>query len=360
MVTGGSGLVGQRLSEMLLERGAQRVVSFDKAPKPHLSSNDPRIQWMQGDIANLDDCMKACEGIDCVFHVAAIVGPFHPLPLYRKVNYEGTLNLIEACRRHKVKKFVNSGTPSTRMHGGDLAGVSEDQMSMPKAGKFLAAYAETKAMAELALNEACCDSFMVVTVAPHQVYGPRDALFLPNLLNAARTNKLRVFGGGGNIIDVTYVDNYCHGLIIAEKQLFPGSKCLGKFYVVTDGEPQSFWATLDNAAQHMGYKSLYSRAAVPAWLLFGIGYVIELVASALSAVGLAQRHKVLNALKINTFTVRMLVIHRYFDISAARKDLGYKPLFTFEQGWGKTMEWFKKEWAPSHRTTEEIRTLGWS
>uniref|UniRef100_A0A7S0YTQ1 3-beta hydroxysteroid dehydrogenase/isomerase domain-containing protein n=1 Tax=Hemiselmis tepida TaxID=464990 RepID=A0A7S0YTQ1_9CRYP len=345
---------------MLVERGAQRVVSFDKAPKPHLSSDDPRIQWMQGDITSLDDCMKACEGVDCVFHVAAIVGPFHPLPLYRKVNYDGTLNLVEACKRHKVRKFVNCGTPSTRMHGGDLAGVSEADMRMPARGKFLAAYAETKAMAELALNEACCDSFLVVTVAPHQVYGPRDSLFLPNLLNAARTNKLRVFGKGANVNDFCYVDNYCHGLILAERQLVPGGKCLGKFYVVTDGEPQSFWKTLDDASTHMGYQSLYSRAALPAWLLFSIGYVVEWMAAALAGVGLAERHKVLNALKLNSFTVRMLVIHRYFDISAARRDLGYKPLFTFDQGWSKTKEWFKKEWAPKHRTTEEIRVLGWS
>jgi len=360
MVTGGSGLVGIRLSEMLIERGAQKVVSFDKAPKPQLSSNDPRIQWMQGDIANMDDCLRACEGIDCVFHIAAVVGPFHPYPLYKKVNYEGTLNLIEACRQKNVRKFVNSGTPSTRMHGGNVSGPTEDEMTMPKEGKFVAEYAATKAMAEIALREACCDTFLTVTVAPHQVYGPRDALFLPNLLNAARTNKLRVFGNGKSIIDLTYVDNYCHGLIISEQKLYPGSPVLGKFYVVTDGEPQNNWQTLDRAAVAMGYKSLYTRAALPSWLLFTLGYIAEFMASFLSMLGIFPKHVVLNALKLNTFTVRMMTIDRYFNISAARRDLGYEPLVSFEKGWGITMDWFRKEWAPKHRSTEQIRELGWA
>ena len=187
-----------------------------------------------------------------MFHIAALVGPFHPYPLYEKINYQGTLNLVEACKRHSVRKFVCAGTPSTRMHGGDMMGEPHDTLTIPKPGKFAARYAETKAMAELALRDLVSDSFLPITVAPHQVYGPRDFLFLPNLLNTMRTNRLRIFGNGQNKIDVCHVDNYCHGLIIAEQQLYPGSPCLGKFYLVTDEEPQLFWKLLDSAGHHMG------------------------------------------------------------------------------------------------------------
>ena len=61
-------------------------------------------------------------------------------------------------------------------------------------GRYLQTYAETKAMGEKAMTDACSDDFMTCAVAPHQVYGPRDNLFLPNLLEACGTNRLRVFG----------------------------------------------------------------------------------------------------------------------------------------------------------------------
>ena len=79
-------------------------------------------------------------------------------------------------------------------------------------------------MGEKAMTDACCDELMTVAVAPHQVYGPRDNLFLPNLLEACGTGRLRVFGNGKNRICFTHVDNYAHGLIIAERALKPGSR----------------------------------------------------------------------------------------------------------------------------------------
>ena len=95
-------------------------------------------------------------------------------------------------------------------------------------------------MGEVAMREACSDSLMTVAVAPHQVYGPRDNLFMPNILEAAGSGLLRVFGVGKNKVCFTHVDNYAHGLIIAERALKPGSNVLGKFYIVTDGDTHPF------------------------------------------------------------------------------------------------------------------------
>mmetsp|Transcript_7780 Transcript_7780/g.7970 ORF Transcript_7780/g.7970 Transcript_7780/m.7970 type:complete len:84 (+) Transcript_7780:316-567(+) len=63
------------------------------------------------------------------------------------------------------------------------------------------------------------NQFHTIAVAPHQVYGPRDNLFLPNLLETAGNNKLFIFGMGINRICFTHVDNYCHGLCIAEHRI---------------------------------------------------------------------------------------------------------------------------------------------
>ncbi|KNC70143.1 hypothetical protein SARC_17333, partial [Sphaeroforma arctica JP610] len=82
------------------------VVSFDIAPKPESASEDSRIEYIQGDISDVAVVKRAFAGVDCVWHIAAIVGPFHPLELYRKVNYVGTLNVIEACKQLKVCAYI--------------------------------------------------------------------------------------------------------------------------------------------------------------------------------------------------------------------------------------------------------------
>lgn len=127
LVTGGTGFCGQRLVEMLIERGAELVVSLDIVP-PSNAWQNPRIKYLTCDIGDKEAVVAACKGIDCVWHIAAAVGPFHPEALYRKVNYEGTLNVLEGCRRHSVTKLVMSSSPSTRFTGEDLDGVTEDEL----------------------------------------------------------------------------------------------------------------------------------------------------------------------------------------------------------------------------------------
>lgn len=79
MVTGGSGFVGQRLVEMLVERGATKVVSFDIAEKPKGALESAKVEYIKGDLTDKQSVMNACEDIDCVYHIAALVGPYYHL-----------------------------------------------------------------------------------------------------------------------------------------------------------------------------------------------------------------------------------------------------------------------------------------
>ena len=335
-VTGGMGFVGRRLVEMLVERGAERVVAFDIAPKPADAGDDQRIVWMQGDLTNPADVEKACAGSECVWHIAALVGPYHPLDMYMKVNYDGTLNVVNACKKLGIKKIVMSSSPSTRFDGNDINGAKESELKYPK--KFLQAYAESKAKGEEACMAACDgENLLTVAVAPHQVYGPRDYLFLHNfLLNAS---KLRVFGPGTNLVSVCYVDNYCHGLIIGERALYPGSPALRNFYICTDGEPVNLWRFIDRALTDiLGCGSLFSKFKLPGWsFMYPLGRMCE-------GVGYLIGKK----LKLNTFAVRMLLINRYFDPSESKRDLGYELIVTPDYAWERTRAWFKSEWVPKH------------
>ena len=113
---------------------------------------------------------------------------------------------------------------------------------------------------------------------------------------------------------------------------------LPQFYIVTDSKPQKFWHVLNSAVLAMGFTDLFSKFKLPTPLMLFLGNLCDLIS------WLTGRK-----LKLNAFAVRMLVIHRYFDITNARRDLGYEPLFTFEEGWGVTMDWFRVNWLPEFR-----------
>jgi nucleoside-diphosphate-sugar epimerase len=348
IVTGSSGFVGSRLVEMLLERGAKTVIGFDVTkPNKVLEKRFEVIQketggkiivlaGSEGDLCS-DSAVEAAftkaPKIDVVYHMAALVGPFHDREKYMEVNYKGSLRIIDNCKKYKVPKLVYSSSPSTRFTGGDVEGLREDQMPIPDT--FLALYAETKAAAEKAVHKACCDEFLTVSVAPHQVYGPYDSLFLPKLLETAGTGRLRIFGKGKNKISICYVDNYCHGLMCGADALYKGSPALATYYVVHDGPPQYFWKILNEAIVAMGFVDLETKLHLPGALLYSIAYLCAFFTLLTGKMT-----------KLNPFTVKMLMIHRYFSLDNAQRDLKYEPLLTTDEAWPKTIEWFKINWLP--------------
>ncbi|KAG7345636.1 nucleoside-diphosphate-sugar epimerase [Nitzschia inconspicua] len=352
MVTGSSGFVGARLVEMLLERGAKTVIAFDIVPpSPTLMERFEDVQaksggkiitlsQSEGDLCSdsaVEAAFQKVPQLDVVFHIAALVGPFHKREMYYKVNYEGTLRIIDNCKKYKVPKLVYSSSPSTRFTGGDVENLTEDDMHIPDT--FVALYAETKARGEEAVHKACDnETFLTVSVAPHQVYGPHDSLFLPKFLETAGSGKLRIFGKGDNIISLCHNDNYCHGLLCGADALYKDSPALRKYYVVTDDQPQYIWKIINSAAVAMGFADLEKKFHLPVWLLYSVAYFCNFLTL------LTGKH-----FKLKPFTVKMMIINRYFNIKNAKRDLQYQPLKTFDEGWKETIDWFKVNWLPQYK-----------
>ncbi len=137
VVTGGTGFVGQRLVEMLVERGAHRVISFDIVPKPADAWSHPAIEWRVGDICNMEQVCDAVRGADCVWHNAAAVGPYHPKPLYWKVRR--VLRRCAVATAHRTRLRLSSasrcccGHALTRWVLADVSGVFGRRRSTTKA-----------------------------------------------------------------------------------------------------------------------------------------------------------------------------------------------------------------------------------
>ena len=356
LVTGSSGFVGARLVEMLLERKAKHVLCFDIVnPSEKLlerfrvAAGGDETKFTicpDGDLTKKESVEAAFasskDKIDVVYHIAALVGPFYPQKLYKAVNYDGTLHIIDNCKKYGVPRMVFSSSPSTRFDGNDIEGLKENELKFPKT--FLQTYAETKAMAEKEVTKVCSKDFLTIAVAPHQVYGPHDSLFLPNLLETCGNGRLRVFGAGKNKISVCHVDNYCHGLICGADALYENSPVLGKFYIITDGPEQYFWKMINTAGMEMGFRDLFSKFHLPIPLLMTIAYICN-------ALGFILNTK----FKLNPFNVKMLTIHRYFNIENSKKDLKYEPIYTFEEGWKETIEWFKVNWLPGYNERKNTK-----
>jgi nucleoside-diphosphate-sugar epimerase len=293
--------------------------------------------------------------VEAVLHIAALVGPFFPTAAYRKVNFEGTLNVIAACRAGGVGALVDCSSPSTRFDGSDIEGLDENEVWASLGGVYqgIHEYASTKAMGEEAVLKASGDDLSTCAIAPHQVYGPSDRLFLPALLRTAKKGVLRVMGTGNNCVSMTHEENIAHALLLAAGAMVshanwrkagrPASdvvgraadKVSGQYMVVTDstlefpaGLAINFWDAIDDATVRAGLGPIRSgwqgTMRLQEYFLLPIAYVGKLVTA------LTGRY-----VNITPFTVRMMIIDRYFDIGKATALLGYTPLKTFNDpdGW---------------------------
>ena len=117
--------------------------------------------------------------------------------------------------------------------------------------------------------------------------------------------------------------------------LYPGSPALSSFYIVTDSEPQKFWHVLNSAAVGLGFDDMFGKFKLPGALMLAVAWCLDWI-------GWAVGRK----FKLSTFSVRMLLIHRHFDIKRARDELKYEPMLEFEEGWEKTLEWMRENWLP--------------
>lgn len=334
LVTGGLGMVGSRLCEMLIERGAEKIISVDiqKPSKETIESASDKIHFVTADICDINKLEKAFEkGIDAVFHIAALVGPFYKHELYYKVNYLGTKNMIDLCTKYGIKALIDCSSPSTRMSTFDINGMNEIDFEIrgngdPYPKYSLHEYGRTKALAEkLVLESNGKQGLFTAVIAPHQIYGPKDQLFLPNFLNTAKSGKLFIFGSGEMMVSFTHVDNVCWGLILASIGLINNSdKVGGQFYFVTDDGCYNMWDKIDYAISvyDKNITSIKERIHLNKYFLYLLAYLGSIY-SKLSG----------KFVKLTPFTVRMMTMNRYFNITKIKKELGYKPLIQFEDGW---------------------------
>lgn len=309
LVTGGGGFLGAAVVRALVARGDE-VRSFARGRYPELTALG--VETVQGDLRDPGAVHAATAGCEVVFHIGAKAGIGGRRRQYAETNIDGTANVLAACRAHGIQRLVHTSTPSVVATGAGIAGGDE---SLPYAKVSESPYAATKAVAERAVLAAAGPDLATVALRPHLIWGPGDTQLGPRIVERARRGRLRFVGDGNNLIDSTYIDNAVAAHLLAADRLEPDAVMAGRAYFVSQGDPRPLRELV------LGILAAAGIDGVPGNIPFPVAYVLGALAEGAFAVTGRRSDP-----PMTRFLARQLATPHWFDIGAARRDLGYIPV----------------------------------
>jgi nucleoside-diphosphate-sugar epimerase len=311
-VTGGSGFIGGALLRRLVKNGWQ-VRALARSDRAERTVTERGAESVRGDIADPDSIATGAEGCELAFHLAAQLGDYGPWEDFERGNVEGTRNALDGCARAGVRRFVHCGTEAALMAGEPLVNVDETAPLRPDSP---APYPATKAKAEQAVRNANREGFETVVLRPRFVWGAGDTTLLPQMVSMVKSGRFVWVGGGGQLTATTQVDNVAEGLMLAAEKGAPGEA-----YFVTDGDPVVFREFVSELLRTQDVEP--PRRSMPAWLGGAMATVGEPAWQHLPLPGRPP---------LARFTFWVMTQECTIDDSKARRELGYAPLVSRQQG----------------------------
>ncbi len=324
LVTGGGGFLGSALARKLRERGDE-VRVFGRNSYPELEALG--IDAARGDLADTAAVSAACEDRDVIFHVGAKVGLWGAYDEFEATNIIGTKNVLRACNEHGIRKLVFTSSPSVVFNGSDVEGWDE---SAPYPASFDSHYSRTKAKSEEMVLASNHDGLSTVSLRPHLVWGPGDRHLLPRIVGKARKGRLFRIGEANKRIDTIHIDDAVEAHIAAAVQLSPLSEIAGKAYFLSAGDPRPIWDIVDSMLAAAGLPPV--RRSIPQGLAMAAAGACEVSWKILKMRGEPP---------LTRFLVNQLTTAHWFDISAARRELGWGPRVAIEAGMERLAQWLK-------------------
>jgi nucleoside-diphosphate-sugar epimerase len=319
LITGGGGFLGTAIVKELLKNPENKITNFARGVYPELEAMG--VKTIRGDIRNKVDVDKVMSyGFDAIYHVAAKAGVWGTYKEFLDINYLGTKNMVESAKAFGVSRFVYTSTPSVVFGEDDLLGVNEET-AYPK--KYLTAYAETKAMAEkFVLESNDSKEFMSCAIRPHLIWGPGDPHLFPRVIQRGRMGKLKVVGDGENLVDIVFVENAARAHVLACEKLAPHSRVCGQAYFVGQERPVKLWDFINQVLAKAGVDPVMQSISVKA--AYRIGWGLEKM---WSLAGIQKPEP-----PMTRFVALNLGKSHYFSHEKAKRDFGYTPVVSIEEG----------------------------
>lgn len=308
LITGVAGFIGSSIARALLERGEQvrGIDNFATGKRQNIAEIAERIDFREADLLDLAAMKRACEGVECVFHQAAI--PSVPKSVLdplgsNQANVDGTVNVLIAARDAKVRRVMYAASSSAY---GDTPTLPKHEQMTPNP---ISPYAVAKLASEYYMTSFYrCYGLETVSLRYFNIFGPRQdptspysgvlAKFITQML---RGEQPTIFGDGGQSRDFTYIDNAVSANLLAARA--PAANVAGKLFNVATGTRADLNETFEILKKLTSYSG-----------------------------------------KVNYAPEREGDIkHSLADISLAKKALGYEPKVNFEEGLKRTVEWYRGE-----------------
>ncbi len=322
LVTGGGGFLGRRIVAKLLARG-DTVRVLGRRPYPDLEKRG--VEAVCADLQDAAAVERSCLGMETVFHVGALAGYWGLWQAFFGPNVVGTQNVLVGCRKAGVRKLIYTSTPSVVSARGGLEHADE---TVPYPARYECPYPATKAMAErLVLQANGADGLLTVSLRPHLIFGPGDPHLFPRIIERGRRGELIQVGDGTNKVDVVYVENAADAHLLAADHLEEGSPVNGQAYFISQGTPVVLWTWINTILERLGIPRV--RRKLSHGMARAVGAAMEMAYTVLPFRGEPR---------MTRFLADQLATAHYFDISKARRELGYEPKISTEEGLERTLK----------------------
>jgi len=316
MVTGATGFTGGHLARALVRAGHE-VRALVRPGSAYAELSGAGVEICEGQLTSVADVIAAARGCEQIYHIAAVFRTAgHPDSYYREVNVGGTLNVLEAGRRHGCERVVHCSTGGVHGHVQDPP-ADENYRLQPDD-----IYQQTKVEAEAEVAAAIRKGQPVTVFRPGAIYGEGDLRFL-KLFRSIQKRRFVMIGSGRTRLHMVHVADLVQGIILCGSR----QEALGQTFLLAGPEAPTLDEIAAITAEIVGVPR--PRLHIPVWPVYTAGWLCEMICVPFGIDPPLHRRR-----------VGFFTHHREFDIGKARRLLGYAPEISVRQGIERTVRWY--------------------
>jgi nucleoside-diphosphate-sugar epimerase len=328
-ITGGTGFIGSRLVERLVEKGYEVKCLVRKS-----SQVEPLkklgVELCYGDLLDHNSLRSLTKSGDLVYHLAAMVTDWGSKRDFYLMNVEATRVLLEASKDSGVERFIymSSSTVVWKSDFWEVHDINDIDESYPYPEKYNDYYNETKADAERSVTGFHEGTGLeTIVLRPSNVWGAGDRVILPRIALAAKKGILFPMGSGHRWVSPCHVDNLVHALVLLSENEGRG----GNIYFINDGVKIGHIEFLSNLLSAVGVQWA-PKFTIPYSVAYAVAYAMETLFRIVNSK---------NPPVLTRFAVAALAGSRSYSIEKARREIGYKPIVNMDEGLNQLADWIK-------------------